>query len=757
MPRRQERPTLERGLERSAPVPSRLLIAANRLPLSVRVHQGEPELTASTGGLATGLRSPHEQGEGLWFGWPGPLTGLRARGRQRALAGMRERRFVPIELDAAEIEGFYNQFCNGVLWPVCHYLLDRLPLQGADWLTYRAVNERFAAAIAAEWRPGDLIWVHDFHLLLLPALLRERLPNARIGFFLHVPFPSSEVFRVLPWRDELLRGLLGADLIGFHTLGYLRHFAASLLRQLGFEVDIDRLLVDGREVRLTASPMGIDVAAFDQLTADPEVRAEAAAMRVQRGNGQLVLGIDRLDYTKGIPRRLLAFERLLEQRPTTAPPVQLMLVAAASREEVPEYRSFKRTVDELVGRINGRFGAPGSVPIHYINRSLDLRAVTTLYLAADVMLVTPLRDGLNLVAKEFVAARADDDGVLVLSEFAGVAAELADALPFNPYDVDGAAEALARALAMPPEERRQRMRSMRSAVRRHDVHGWVQSFLAELAQATPAIPTSFDYPAANAALAAVRRPLCLLLDYDGTLVDFSPHPDQGAPDNALRTLLQQSTPASGQRPAAHLPRTPLRRAGDRPAWRARRRVPARPRSGVAGRSSDHGLARTGAGAAGPHRWPHTGGRSRGEGTLARIPLPPRRSRVRSRRRQGTATALARIARQHRGDGGRRRSGARDPAAGGSQGPGSRTGAAAGTGCQRVRDRRRSHRRGHVRGDACGRDHRARRQQTDDRALSHCRPERGAGATALAACTFTVARRCNGSRSAPHRVVLGHRP
>jgi trehalose 6-phosphate synthase/phosphatase len=561
MPRRQERPTLERGLERSAPVPSRLLIAANRLPLSVRVHQGEPELTASTGGLATGLRSPHEQGEGLWFGWPGPLTGLRARGRQRALAGMRERRFVPIELDAAEIEGFYNQFCNGVLWPVCHYLLDRLPLQGADWLTYRAVNERFAAAIAAEWRPGDLIWVHDFHLLLLPALLRERLPNARIGFFLHVPFPSSEVFRVLPWRDELLRGLLGADLIGFHTLGYLRHFAASLLRQLGFEVDIDRLLVDGREVRLTASPMGIDVAAFDQLTADPEVRAEAAAMRVQRGNGQLVLGIDRLDYTKGIPRRLLAFERLLEQRPTTAPPVQLMLVAAASREEVPEYRSFKRTVDELVGRINGRFGAPGSVPIHYINRSLDLRAVTTLYLAADVMLVTPLRDGLNLVAKEFVAARADDDGVLVLSEFAGVAAELADALPFNPYDVDGAAEALARALAMPPEERRQRMRSMRSAVRRHDVHGWVQSFLAELAQATPAIPTSFDYPAANAALAAVRRPLCLLLDYDGTLVDFSPHPDQGAPDNALRTLLQQLA----ARPDLHLhlvsgrPRTFLER------------------------------------------------------------------------------------------------------------------------------------------------------------------------------------------------------
>jgi trehalose 6-phosphate synthase/phosphatase len=519
----------------------RLLIAANRLPLQVRTHLGEPELLPSTGGLATGLRTPHEQGDGLWFGWPGPLTGMRQRGRQRAMAAMRERRFVPIELSADETEGFYNQFCNGVLWPTCHYLLDRLPLQTADWATYQAVNARFADAIAAHYRPGDLIWVHDFHLLLLPALLRERLPMARIGFFLHVPFPSSEVFRVLPWREQLLRGLLGADLIGFHTLGYLRHFAAALLRVLGLEVDIDRLALDGREIRLSASPMGIDIEGFNALVLDPEVQAEAAAMRAQRSTGRMVLGIDRLDYTKGIPRRLLAFERLLERRPSDAEPVQLVLVAAASREEVPEYRVAKRTVDELVGRINGRFGSAGATPIHYINRSLDQRAVAVLYLAADVMLVTPLRDGLNLVAKEFVAARRDGDGVLVLSEFAGVATELPDALTFNPYDIEGAAAALLQALTMPAAERQNRMRALRAAVGQHDVQSWVSRFLDELAALPPTQAPIGDYAAASAAITAARHrgPLCLLLDYDGTLVGFSQRPEHAVPDQALRTLLQQ--------------------------------------------------------------------------------------------------------------------------------------------------------------------------------------------------------------------------
>ncbi len=520
---------------------SRLLIASNRLPVTLHVEAGQVRTVASAGGLATGLRGPHEAGDGSWFGWPGSLSGLKAAARRDALAKLEQQRLVPIELKADELEGYYNAIANGVLWPVCHYLVDRLPLQTPDWEVYRSVNARFADVIAAAWRPGDVIWVHDYQLMLVPGMLRQRLPDARIGFFLHIPFPSSEVFRVLPWREELLRGLIGADLIGFHTLAYVRHFAASLLRLLGLEVEVDRVLVDGREVRMTALPMGIDVAHFEELAADPAVQQEARELRPSGGT-KLVLGIDRLDYTKGIPRRLLAFERLLERRKPGEPRVQLLQLAVTSRGEVSEYRAFKRSVDELVGRINGRFGTPGFTPINYLNRGLDSRGVTVLYQAADVMLVTPLRDGLNLVAKEFVAARTDGDGVLVLSEFAGVASELADAIQFNPYDLDGSAEAIERALARPEDERRRRMAMLRETVGLHDVHTWVRTFLDELAAPAAAreAPPG-DAAAAARALAAVRatRPLLVVLDYDGTLIGFGPRPELVVPDAELRELMER--------------------------------------------------------------------------------------------------------------------------------------------------------------------------------------------------------------------------
>jgi trehalose 6-phosphate synthase/phosphatase len=520
----------------------RLLIAANRLPVSIAPGPDGLRITHTTGGLATGLRGPHEAGEGLWFGWPGTMQSMRPQARRDALQRLRELRFVPIELNRSEVESYYNDFSNGVLWPTFHYLIDRLPLHTPNWRSYVAVNERFAAAIAAQWRPGDAIWVHDFHLMLLPAMLRERLPEARIGFFLHVPFPSSEVFRVLPWRDDLLRGLLGADLIGFHTLSYLRHFAASLVRHLGVEIIIDRLVYRGREVRVAALPMGVDVDTFVGFANDPTVVDEAARMRQRRGDMQVVLGIDRLDYTKGLLRRLHAFERLLEQRRPEDPPVQLIQVAVTSRGDVKEYQQFKRGVDELVGRINGRFGTPDFTPIRYVNTGLSPRDVTTLYLAADVMLVTPLRDGLNLVAKEFVAARQDGDGVLVLSEFAGVAAEMPEALQFNPYDIEGTARVLLQALTMPAEERRRRMASLRPSVLRHDVHSWVRSFLDELVadRTTTAEPRS-GLPAILQALQQARAAgrLLLFVDYDGTLVEFAQRPELAVPDDGLRELLRR--------------------------------------------------------------------------------------------------------------------------------------------------------------------------------------------------------------------------
>jgi len=529
----------------------RLLIVANRLPLTVSAGPDGPRIAHSTGGLATGLRGPHESGNGLWFGWPGELRGMRAAVKKDALQRLAAQRFVPIELSRKEVESYYNDFSNGVLWPTFHYLIDRLPLQTPDWQDYVAVNERFAAAVVAHWQPGDVVWVHDFHLMLLPRLLRAKLPDARIGFFLHIPFPASEVFRVLPWREDLLRGLLGSDLIGFHTLGYSRHFAAALLRHLGIEVGIDRFQHEGRDVRLTALPMGVDVDTFTGFANDAAVVDEAKKIRERRGAARVVLGIDRLDYTKGLMRRLYAFERLLEQRRPDEPPVQLIQVAVTSRGDVKEYQQFKRGVDELVGRINGRFGTPDFTPIRYVNTGLSPREVATLYLAADVMLVTPLRDGLNLVAKEFVATRQDGDGVLVLSEFAGAAAEMPEALQFNPYDIEGAARTLAQALAMPVEERRRRMASLRPAVLRHDVHAWVRTFLGELAaDRAPAPEPRSGLPMIVQALQQMQphkagRPLVAFVDYDGTLVGFAPRPELATPDVELRELLRRLAATPG--------------------------------------------------------------------------------------------------------------------------------------------------------------------------------------------------------------------
>ncbi|MFN3242372.1 MAG: bifunctional alpha,alpha-trehalose-phosphate synthase (UDP-forming)/trehalose-phosphatase [Planctomycetota bacterium] len=520
----------------------RLLIVANRLPLAVAAGPEGPRIEHNAGGLATGLRGPHESGDGLWFGWAGTMTGMKAAQKKQALQMLRDERFVPIELSRQEVEGYYNQFSNGVLWPTFHYLVDRFPNEAPDWETYRAINERFADEVAREWRPGDRIWVHDFHLMLLPQLLRERLPDARIGFFLHIPFPSSEVFRVLPWREQLLRGLLGADLIGFHTLGYLRHFASSLLRVLGLEVGIDRVDLGDRSARLVAMPMGIDVEMFDGLADEPAIREAAESMRTQANGAKIVLGVDRLDYTKGLPRRLLAFERLLDMRGPDAPRVQLVQVAVTSRNNVNEYKKHKRAVDELVGRINGRFATPDFTPIRYINSGQDAREVTALYQAADVMLVTPLRDGLNLVAKEFVASRKDDDGVLVLSEFAGVAAELPEALKMNPFDLQGTAEVIAAALALPREERQRRMQGMREAVQHGDVHAWVRTFLDELGDANAdqhAQPADKEELTQAFAEASERGPMRLFLDYDGTLVDFQPRPEMAVPDAQLLETIRQ--------------------------------------------------------------------------------------------------------------------------------------------------------------------------------------------------------------------------
>jgi trehalose 6-phosphate synthase/phosphatase len=521
----------------------RLLIVSNRLPVVVRWRTGRPELLQSTGGLATGLEGLRESQPSLWIGWPGDVAQASPEQAREIDAKLRARSLLPVYFSQREVSGFYDGFSNGVVWPLFHYLLDRVPIDSGGWRAYCRANERFADQLAQVWRPGDRIWIHDYHLLLLPKLLRQRLPGARIGFFLHIPFPAPDVFRALPWRQPLLEGLLGADLIGFHTPSYARHFRNAVQQLAAIKTAVDHFWWEGRMVQVGAFPMGIDDERFSMLASDIDVRLRADTIRNEAHGRRILLGVDRLDYTKGIPRRLLAFQRLLEREPSLRDRVRFIQLAVPSRVDVRAYHAFRRDLDELIGRINGQFGTVDAVPIHYLFRSISRRELVALYRAADVMLVTPLRDGMNLVAKEFCASRIDDDGVLVLSEFAGAAEELVDALMVNPYDVEGLADSMSRALALPLEERRRRIRALRACVQQSSIHRWAASFIERLDPSivTGSIASPGPVPPVVSAVESARSVsggrITLLLDYDGTLVPYAPSPELAVPDANLLRLL----------------------------------------------------------------------------------------------------------------------------------------------------------------------------------------------------------------------------
>lgn len=523
-------------------MPARLIIVSNRLPITAELDAaGAVQLNMASGGLANGMRPWHQGSGGLWIGWPGDTSKFSSEQRASLARQLDERGIAPVTLSQDHVNRYYHGFANRVLWPLFHYLIDRLPVHATGWDAYRQVNQAFADVILERYRPGDVIWVHDYQLMLVPAMLRRRLPHARIGFFLHIPFPSFEVFRTLPWRREVLEGLLGADLIGFHTFLYVRHFLTSLAHVDGVEADIDRVRIGDRTIRLGAFPMGIDTSTFVEQAQRPEVRAQVEALRRDAGGRKILLGVDRLDYTKGIPRRLQSVERLLTRNPELRDEIRYIQVAVPSRGEVDSYQRFRRFVEEMVGRINGTCGTLRSTPIHYMHQSVSTADLVAMYCAADVMLVTPLRDGMNLVAKEFIASRIDDDGVLVLSEFAGAAAELGEAVVVNPYDVDAVAEAIRRSLTMPREERHRRMRPMRRRVIEHDVHAWAKAFIQQLEP--PSEPEPRPAPLEPALITAMgkARPanqLRLLLDYDGTLVPLAPAPELAFPDTELLELLR---------------------------------------------------------------------------------------------------------------------------------------------------------------------------------------------------------------------------
>ncbi len=520
---------------------TRLIIVSNRLPVTLSVRGDQVALRPSTGGLATAMTGVHSSNDSLWIGYVGDTGKLRPEGRERLAGELQERRLVPVSLSASEVSLYYDGFSNAVLWPLFHYLLEKVRIDTAnEWRAYKAVNEHFADAIAAVLRPGDAVWVHDYHLMLVPGLVRARREDTRIGFFLHVPWPSSDVFRILPHREEILESLLSCDVVGFHTEGYRHNFIHSAAKVLGVGLGVDSLEWQDRTVRIGVYPIGIDVASFEREShvVDRGVRDILAGTPGKKR----ALGVDRLDYTKGLPRRLLALAQLLEREPQLRGQLHFIQVAVPTREKVDAYTELRRSVNELVGRINSQYGSPTGSPVQLLYRSVSSDDLLALYRAADVMLVTPLRDGMNLVAKEYVASRTSDSGVLVLSEFAGAAAELDAALIVNPYDLGALAAAMRRALFMTPEEQALRMHRLRDVVRGMPVDAWWRSFVDELVQ-TPLVERAVMTPrrvldgVIEQLVAAPRR--ALLLDYDGTLVPLAPLPDLAHPDPELLILLRQ--------------------------------------------------------------------------------------------------------------------------------------------------------------------------------------------------------------------------
>lgn len=522
---------------------ARVLLVSNRLPVNVIRRGGELRLQESVGGVAVGLASLHRDYGGLWVGWPG-IALERSKGEAEEIEDrMRELDLLPVFLTQQEVEQFYYGFCNRTIWPLFHYFTHYAVHSKKLWEAYQSANEKVADAVAESAAPGDTVWVHDYQLMLVPELLRSKGLDISVGFFLHIPFPSFEIFRLLPWREEILQGMLGADLIGFHTYDYVRHFISCVRRLLGHENTLGNISYGSRVVRADAFPMGIDYGRFENQVSTPEAEKEIRRVRKKVGNRKVVLSVDRLDYTKGIPERLEAFSRFLAANPEYEDKVSMIMVAVPSRTRVEHYVQLKRRVDELVGRINGRYGSLDWMPVWYLYRSLPFQTLSALYSMADVALVTPLRDGMNLIAKEFIASKIDGKGVLVLSELAGASNVMGEAVIVNPNNRNQVVEAIGRALNMPENEQIERNRAMQARLRRYDMRRWGGHFLdtlsTSLAHQAELLANKLTDDGAKELQEGYSRSnkRLVLLDYDGTLVSFAEKPSFAEPDEAVTGLL----------------------------------------------------------------------------------------------------------------------------------------------------------------------------------------------------------------------------
>ncbi len=465
---------------RKLPKTRRLVVVSNRSPYFLEELNGQIKMTRNVSGMVTGLEPVLASSNGMWVAWGTPPSAC-SKDTCRIPPDNPTFDLKLISLTREEMEHYYLGFSNSALWPLAHNFLDRTNYQEEDWEMYSNVNRKFAEAVAEESRPSDLIWVNDYHLGLLPQMLRALNVRSRIGFFWHIPFPPVDLFRTLPWRKEYLKGMLSCDLIGFHCKSYVRNFLDSVEDLLGMDVSFGKGLIrKKRKTKVGAFPMGIDYYGIQELVKKPATRRLAEEIRSDMGGEYLMMGVDRLDYSKGIPERLYAVERFFEENPEYIGKLTFLQISAPSRIEIPEYHRMKREVEHAVGRINGRFSKGAWSPIKYYFRSFPFEELVSYYLASDVCLVTPLRDGMNLIAKEYVATQSSEKGMLVLSEFAGAAEELKEAVIVNPHSIPSMVKGIKEAVEMRPVERKIRMNEMRKRLKRKTVRKWGEAFLQRL-------------------------------------------------------------------------------------------------------------------------------------------------------------------------------------------------------------------------------------------------------------------------------------
>lgn len=539
----------------------RFLIVSNRLPVQLSIKDEDIEINPSVGGLATGMITVSESNESTWIGWSGiDKEKLSAPLVKQVDQALKNAKCVDVNLSEEEVLLYYEGFSNKTIWPLFHYFTQFVVYEEEQWQAYKDVNQKFADTILQNIEGVDKIWIHDYHLLLLPQMIKERKPDVTIGFFLHIPFPSYELFRILPWRNEIISGMLGADLLGFHTFDYERHFMSSVKRLLGYDININEIILPTRRVKVDNFPMGIDYDKFHQAAVISRERSEDTASDVRRElemyhknhpDTRFILSIDRLDYTKGLINRLEAYEYFLLNYPEYRDKATLVLLAVPSRIGVEHYQKMKSEVDEIVGRINGEYSSISHSPIWYFYRSMPFESLVDLFSYCEIALITPIRDGMNLVAKEYIASRTDGSGVLILSEMAGASKEMSEALLINPNDRAQIALAIKTALEMPLEEQKERNSILQKRLSRYNIHKWAADFLSGMEKVKL---TEEQYLAKKLTPELKKQVLkdfllnesrVLFLDYDGTLTGFKNNPSHAKPDDELNVILDGLIAKSG--------------------------------------------------------------------------------------------------------------------------------------------------------------------------------------------------------------------